>query len=137
MQLDVGSIIAGKYQLVRPLAQRYDPLALVAWLFIFSLPMVAPLGVIELASAPALDGDDLAFFAFLIAVPTVAAYGLVQIAIRPEDNPPQPGIWIVAERAGQYVEVRAPIEFPDGPAGRKVVGGFTQKGPRPVPDAGL
>ena len=79
----VNSLCYGTYLVVvRPLATRYDPLALVAWLFIFSLPMVAPLGVIELAGAPPLDGGDLAYFAFLIAVPTVAAYGLVQVAIR-------------------------------------------------------
>src|SRR5687768_6887969 len=46
----VNSLCYGTYLVVvRPLADRYDPLALVAWLFIFAVPMVAPLGVIELA----------------------------------------------------------------------------------------
>lgn len=79
----VNSACYGTYLVVvRPLAQKYDPLGLIAWLFIMAVPMVAPLGIIELAHAPALHAGDIGFFAFLIAVPTVAAYGLVQIALR-------------------------------------------------------
>lgn len=79
----VNSLCYGTYLVVvRPLAEKYDPLGLLAWLFIAALPMVAPLGIVELAHAPALHAADLEFFAFLIAVPTVAAYGLVQIALR-------------------------------------------------------
>ena len=66
---------------VRPLARRYDPIALLAWLFIAAVPMVAPFGLVELAHAPPLQLADLELIAFLIAVPTVAAYGLVQIAL--------------------------------------------------------
>ena len=79
----VNSACYGTYLVVvRPLAQKYDPLGLIAWLFILGLPMVAPLGVIEMLDAPDLHVADIGFFAFLIAVPTVAAYGLVQIALR-------------------------------------------------------
>jgi drug/metabolite transporter (DMT)-like permease len=79
----INSLCYGTYLVVvRPLAEKYDPLGLLAWMFIFAVPMVAPLGVIELAHAPALHSGDIGFFAFLIAVPTVAAYGLVQIALR-------------------------------------------------------
>ena len=67
---------------VRPLAEKYDPIALIACLFIAAVPMVAPLGILELARMPALHAGDVEFLAFLIAVPTVAAYGLVQIALR-------------------------------------------------------
>jgi drug/metabolite transporter (DMT)-like permease len=78
-----NSLCYGTYLVVvRPLAEKYDPLGLLAWLFIASVPMVAPLGIIELAHTPALHAADIEFFLFLIAVPTVAAYGLVQIALR-------------------------------------------------------
>ncbi len=78
----LNSLCYGTYLVVvRPLAEKYDPLGLLAWLFIASVPMVAPLGVIELAHTPALHAADIEFFLFLIAVPTVAAYGLVQIAL--------------------------------------------------------
>lgn len=79
----INSLCYGTYLVVvRPLAEKYDPLALLAWLFIAGVPMVAPLGIIELAHAPALHASDIEFFAFLIAFPTVAAYGLVQVALR-------------------------------------------------------
>jgi drug/metabolite transporter (DMT)-like permease len=79
----LNSLCYGTYLVVvRPLAEKYDPLGLLAWLFIASVPMVAPLGIIELAHTPALHAADIEFFLFLIAVPTVAAYGLVQVALR-------------------------------------------------------
>ena len=79
----VNAFSYGTYLVVvRPLGQRYDPLGLIAWLFVFALPMVAPFGIVELAAGPALQGGDIAFLAFLVAVPTVGAYGLVQIALR-------------------------------------------------------
>jgi drug/metabolite transporter (DMT)-like permease len=79
----VNSLSYGTFLVVvRPLAARYDPIALVAWLFIAAAPMVAPFGIVELAHAQPLHAGDLAYFAFLIAVPTVLAYGLVQVAIR-------------------------------------------------------
>ncbi len=77
------SVFYGTYLVVvRPLAEKYDPLALVAWLVIASVPVVAPLGIAELARAPALDWGDAGHLAFMVAVPTVAAYGLVQIGLR-------------------------------------------------------
>lgn len=79
----INSLCYGTYLVVvRPLAEKYDPLGLLAWLFICAVPMVAPLGILELRHAPPLHAGDIGFFAFLIAVPTVAAYGLVQIALR-------------------------------------------------------
>jgi drug/metabolite transporter (DMT)-like permease len=86
----VGSLIVlansacyGTYLVVvRPLAERYDPLALLAMMFIAGVPMVAPLGVHAWQHAAALDGGDVAILGFLVAVPTVTAYGLVQVALR-------------------------------------------------------
>jgi drug/metabolite transporter (DMT)-like permease len=79
----LNSLCYGTYLvIVRPLAEKYDPLAVVAWLFIISAPIVAPLSLIELSHAPALHASDFEFLAFLVAVPTVGAYGLVQVALR-------------------------------------------------------
>jgi drug/metabolite transporter (DMT)-like permease len=79
----VNSACYGTYLVVvRPLAARYDPLALLALMFAAGAPMVAPLGIAAWIDAPPLDAGDIAFLAFLVAVPTVAAYTLVQTALR-------------------------------------------------------
>jgi drug/metabolite transporter (DMT)-like permease len=69
--------------IVRPLARKYDPIALLAFLFLAGIPMVAPIGIhaFVVESLP-LTGDDIAFFAFLVAVPTVCAYALIQTALQ-------------------------------------------------------
>ena len=72
---------------VRPLAARIPPMALVAWLFVFALPVVAIFGVPDwIALAPRLTTRDLGLLAFIIAVPTVGAYSLNQIAIQRADS---------------------------------------------------
>jgi drug/metabolite transporter (DMT)-like permease len=69
--------------IVRPLADRYDPITLLAFMFLAGIPVVAPIGIHALAVAGhAPTGSDVAYFAFLIAVPTVAAYALVQLGLR-------------------------------------------------------
>jgi drug/metabolite transporter (DMT)-like permease len=68
--------IAGK------VAGRYDPLAILAILFLIGLPLVAPLGVQAWAQAAPLTRSGVAFLAFLILVPTVGAYSLIQIGLR-------------------------------------------------------
>jgi drug/metabolite transporter (DMT)-like permease len=69
--------------IVRPLAARYDPIALLAYLFAIGVPMVAPLGIAAWAGVDrALDATDVAYLAFLIVVPTLGAYGFVQTALR-------------------------------------------------------
>lgn len=78
-----NSLCYGTYLVVvRPLAAKYDPVALLAIMFTLAVPMVAPLGIAESMSAPPFVADNLGYFAFLIAVPTVGAYALVQIALR-------------------------------------------------------
>ncbi|HUJ57820.1 MAG TPA: DMT family transporter [Kofleriaceae bacterium] len=78
-----NSLCYGSYLVVvRPLADRYDPIALLAVMFALSIPMVAPLGVAAWAGAPPLHAGDVAILGFLVAVPTVGAYGLVQLALR-------------------------------------------------------
>ncbi len=78
-----NSLCYGSYLvIVRPLADRYDPLALLALMFIAGGPMVAPMGIAAWADAPPLAAGDYAYLAFLVAVPTVGAYALVQTALR-------------------------------------------------------
>lgn len=76
--LSYGSYLA----IVRPLAERYDPIALLAFMFLAGIPMVAPIGIHALAvDAHPFTGTDYAFLAFLVAVPTVCAYSFVQIGL--------------------------------------------------------
>lgn len=84
----VGSVMVlanalayGSYLVIgKPLAEKYDPVAVLAYMFIAGTPMVAPIGIAALPSS--IDGGDVAFLAFLVAVPTVAAYGLVQTGLK-------------------------------------------------------
>ena len=79
----VNSLSYGTYLVIgKPLAERYDPIALLAILFGVALVFVAPLGVYDLATAPAFTANDWWFLAFLIVVPTVGGYTLVQVALR-------------------------------------------------------
>jgi drug/metabolite transporter (DMT)-like permease len=81
-----NSLSYGTYLVVvRPLADKYDPVALLAMLFVAGVPMVAPFGIVAWADAPPLDAGGIAYLAFLIAVPTVGAYTLVQTALRRAD----------------------------------------------------
>lgn len=79
----VNSLCYGTFLVVvRPLSDRYDPIGLLAVMFLAGVPMVAPLGIAAFADAPPLGAGDVGYFAFLVAVPTVAAYGLIQTALR-------------------------------------------------------
>jgi drug/metabolite transporter (DMT)-like permease len=68
--------------IVRRVADKYDPFALLALMFTLGLPIAIPIGIYEFIGAPALDAGDFGFLAFLIAVPTVGAYSLIQIALQ-------------------------------------------------------
>jgi drug/metabolite transporter (DMT)-like permease len=80
----VNALSYGTYLVIgRPLAARYDPIALLAFMFLAGLPLVAPFGVAALIAHPVpVTGPNLAFCAFLIAVPTVGAYSLIQTGLR-------------------------------------------------------
>ena len=79
----VNALSYGTYLvIVRPLAEKYDPFTLLAFMFLAGVPMVAPFGIHAFATGPALTGNDVLFLAFLIAVPTVGAYSFVQIGLR-------------------------------------------------------
>jgi drug/metabolite transporter (DMT)-like permease len=73
----------GTYLVIgRPLAERYDPFALLAYMFAIGLPLVAPLGVIGLVEGPALNPADWQFLGFLVLVPTLGAYSFIQLGLR-------------------------------------------------------
>jgi hypothetical protein len=54
-------------------------------------------------------------------LPPADGVAIAQIAVRPQDDPPVPGMQVVGERAGMFVQTWAPITFPEGPAGKKVI----------------
>jgi drug/metabolite transporter (DMT)-like permease len=80
----INALSYGTYlAIVRPLADRYDPIGLLAIMFLIGIPMVAPIGIHAFAAAShPLTASDGAFFAFLILVPTVGAYAFMQMGLR-------------------------------------------------------
>jgi hypothetical protein len=68
--------------------------------------------------------------------PVADAVALVQVAIRPFDNPPVPGIFARAEVAGERVDLWAPLSFPKGPSGPKVVERILVTPAKPISDRG-
>ena len=84
MMILLNAISYGSFLvIVRPLARKYDPIALLAFLFLAATPMVAPIGIHAFATQTVpVTAEDVAFFAYLIAVPTVCAYALIQIALQ-------------------------------------------------------
>lgn len=79
----VNAASYGVYLVIaRKVVDRYDPMAILAILFLLGIPMVAPLGVHAWTEAAPLTSSGVAFLAFLILVPTVCAYSLMQIALR-------------------------------------------------------
>lgn len=68
--------------IARKVSDRYDPMAILAILFVIGVPLVAPLGVHAWTQAAPLTSQSIAFLAFLILVPTVGAYSLIQIGLR-------------------------------------------------------
>jgi len=69
--------------------------------------------------------------------PAAEGIALLQVAIRPQDEPPVPGLQVVGELGGKLYETWAPLEFPEGPAGPKRISRVMSRGPRPVPEGGL
>jgi drug/metabolite transporter (DMT)-like permease len=110
--------------IVRRVKDRYDPLGLIAILFVLALPMVVPIGLLEWSKMPVLNSDDYLRLLFLIAVPTVGAYALVQTALKRADSSLvaayiylQPvfttfgAIYRLGENPSSRVLVAAPIVF--------------------------
>ena len=87
MMVLANALAYGSYLVIgKPLAERYDPIAVLAYMFIAGTPMVAPIGIAAFASGPPLHANDIAFLGFLIAVPTVGAYAFVQTGLKRADS---------------------------------------------------
>lgn len=70
-------------------------------------------------------------------LPPAEAVALLAVAIRPGQVPPEPGVQIVAEMDGKVAECWAPIEFPEGPQGPKVVTKIWWSHEQPVREGGM
>lgn len=69
--------------------------------------------------------------------PAADGIALVLLAIRPEDDPPVPGLQAIGELGAAFAHAWAPIEFPEGPTGPKKVERIRWWEPRAVPEGGL
>lgn len=67
-------------------------------------------------------------------LPMADGVAIAQIAVRPQDQPPLPGVQVIGELGGLFVETWAPVRFPEGPKGKKVVEQIQWWEARPVPD---
>ena len=67
-------------------------------------------------------------------LPAAEGVALAQIAVRPQDTPPVPGVQVIGEKDGLFVETWAPIEFPEGPDAKKVVPVVHWWPARPAPE---
>lgn len=62
---------------------------------------------------------------------------LVHAIIRPKDRPPVPGLQVLVELGGSRLSGWGPMEFPNGPSGRKEVPRIVWTGPAPIPADGM
>lgn len=69
--------------------------------------------------------------------PAAEGVAIVMIAILPQDAAPTPFMQVLAEMDGKYAETRAPIDFPEGPAGPKRLREIRLWDGRPVPEGGM
>jgi hypothetical protein len=83
------------------------------------------------------SNEDMARYIANVREPVADGVAMVIVAIRPNDEPPQPGIQVVGEMGGYWAELWGPIEFPQGAAGPKVVTRLAWWDPKPVPAAGM
>jgi hypothetical protein len=90
-----------------------------------------------LSSPPPKTIEGVARFVANAREPQAEGVAMVLVAIFPGDTPPRPCIQVIAEQAGMVVEIRAPIEYPNGPAGPKEAPRMRMSVPRPVAPEGL
>jgi hypothetical protein len=69
--------------------------------------------------------------------PKADGVGLALIAVIPGEDPPRPTMQVLADKGGMFVDTRAPLSFPEGPRGPKVLEQILMKGPLPVPERGM
>ena len=69
--------------------------------------------------------------------PPAEGVAIAMIAIMPQDVPPVPFMQVIGEMDGKFVETRAPIEVPEGPAGPKRLREIRWWDAKPVPEGGM
>jgi len=90
----------------------------------------------QLPGQGVLPTEDLVRYVANVRQPPADAVALVQVAIRPEDEPPAPGVQVIAEKGGDMAETWSPLAFPEGP-GKPEIQEVLLRGPNPVPESGL
>lgn len=69
--------------------------------------------------------------------PPAEGVAVAMIAIMPQDVTPEPFLQVIGEMDGKFVETRAPIQFPEGPAGPKRIHEIRWWEARLVPEEGM
>ncbi len=69
--------------------------------------------------------------------PPAEGVAVAMIAILPQDVPTVPFVQVIGEMDGKFVETRASMEFPEGPAGPKRLREIRWWEPTPVPEGGM
>ena len=69
--------------------------------------------------------------------PAADGVALAHIAIRPQDEPPVPGVQVIGELGGMFCETWGRLEFPEGPTGPKQVPRIEWWDHKPVPERGM
>lgn len=69
-------------------------------------------------------------------LPVADGVVLAQVVLHDRVDPPAPGILLVGEHSGAYVESFGPLVYPHGPGGRVVVAGVQWFKPKPVEPGG-
>ncbi len=83
------------------------------------------------------DLEDMVRFIANKREPPAEGVAVAMIAIFPQEAAPEPFIQVVGELGGLFVESRAPMEFPEGPAGPKRLREIRTWAARPVPEGGM
>ena len=69
--------------------------------------------------------------------PPAEGIAVAMIAILPQDVPPVPFVQVIGELDGKFIETRAPMEFPEGPAGPRRLREIRWWEAKPVPEEGM
>ncbi|MFZ5479343.1 MAG: hypothetical protein ACOZNI_21440 [Myxococcota bacterium] len=83
------------------------------------------------------DLEDMVRYVANRREPPAEGVAVAMVAIWPEDIPPVPCVQVLGEMDGKFVEMRAPLEFPGGPAGPKRLREIRWWDARPVPEGGM
>lgn len=81
--------------------------------------------------------EDMVRYIANTRAPPAEGVAIAMIAILPQEAAPMPFVQVIGELGGSFVETRASIEFPEGPAGPKRLREIRWWDARPVPEGGM